>query len=155
TGDQGGAELGAVLDDLEEIATLFDRGRREQEVVEAEQRHPLDLIEQTPVATVAATEGEVVEQPRGTDVEGAVTLTDCGMGQGAADEALAAAGGAGQEQVLVGAHPAGLGQAQDHRAVETAGRAEVDVLHERLVAEVGGLEPCRQPATLTPGQLTV
>src|SRR5262249_55022378 len=98
---------------------------------------------------------EVVEQARGTDVEGGVTLTHRGMGQGTADVALAAAGGAGQEQVLVGAHPAGLGQAQDHRAVETAGRAEVDVLHDRLVAEGGGLVPGGHPATLTPAQLTV
>ena len=34
TGDQGGAELSAVLDDLQEIATLLDGGRGEQEVIE-------------------------------------------------------------------------------------------------------------------------
>jgi hypothetical protein len=65
-GDERGAELGPVLDDLQAIAALLDGRRGEQEVIQHEERNPLELDEQPLVATVAAADREIVEEPWGS-----------------------------------------------------------------------------------------
>jgi hypothetical protein len=81
TGDQGGADLGPVLDDLQEIAALLDCGRAEEKIVKHEQGDALELSEQAGIAAVAASDGEIVEEPRGAHVEGGVALADGGVGE--------------------------------------------------------------------------
>src|SRR4029453_13582812 len=45
-------------------------------------------------------------------------------------------------------YPARLGQAHDHRAVESARRPEVDVLHSCLLAQLGRFQPQGQAAAV-------
>src|SRR5436190_9232398 len=107
------------------------------------------------VASVAAGHGQIGEQARGADVQRGVALANGGVGERAADEALADAGGAGQEQVVMSGHPAGLGQTEDDRPVEPTRGAEVEVLDGGVVAELGRLEPGGQTSVLAPGRLPV
>jgi hypothetical protein len=155
TGDEDGAALGALFDDLEEVAALLDRGGGEEEVVEDEQGDALELGEDARVAAVGVGDGEIVEQAWGAGVEGGVSLSDGGMGEGAAEVGLAAAGGAGDKQVLVVLDPSRLGEAEDDGAVESAGSAEVDVLDGGGVAEAGGLEAGLEAAAVAPVGLAV
>src|SRR5215469_3297986 len=150
-GDHGGAKLGAVLDDLEEIAGLLDGDRGEQEVVDDEQGDAGELGEQALVAAVAAGHGEIIEEPRSACIERGVAVADGGVGERAGQEALATAGGAGDEQVVPGGDPLGLRQAENEATVEPARGAELDVLDGRLVAQPGRLETGGLAPVLAPG----
>lgn len=72
-GDQGRAELSAVLDDLQQITALLDRGGGEQEVIEHEQGDPLQLPQATGVATVGPADGKVLEEAGDAEVERAAS----------------------------------------------------------------------------------
>src|SRR6266852_173459 len=52
----------------------------------------------------------------------------------------------GDQYVVMRRHPAGLGQAHEHRSVESARGPEIDVLHAGLLTQLGCLEPQGQAA---------
>ncbi len=154
-GDQGRAQLRPVLHDLEKVSALLDRGGGEQEVIEDQQLDTAEGCEQTCVAAVGSPEGEVVEQSRGADVERRVSLTDGGMGHGAAEEGLPASGGAGDDQVLLAGDPSGAGEAEHGAPVESPRCPEVDFLDGGAVAQLGGLEAGLDASCLAPVGLAV
>ena len=70
-------------------------------------------------------------------VADAVTVTAGLLAQGARQEGLARPGGAGQEHVLMEAHPFGTGQLIDLRALQSARGPVVHVLDAGLELELG------------------
>ena len=73
-GDDGGAGAVAVLQDLEQVAALLVRDRREAPVVDDQDVDAGELAEQADVGAVGAGQGELVEEPRRAAVEGAEAL---------------------------------------------------------------------------------
>ncbi len=147
--DHGGADLVAVVDDLQEILGLVAQSGRDQEVVEEQEPDLGELGEQARVAAVAACQTQVAEQTGGAHVERGMAAADGGVGEGTGDERLAAAGRPGDEQVVVGVDPAGLGQAEDDGAVEAAWGPEVDLLHADALAQLGRLQAQLEPPVIT------
>src|SRR6516165_5111569 len=69
TGDEGCTAAVAVLDDLQQVATLVGPERFQAPVVEDEQPDLAEPLHQTWIATVAASECEVGEQLRDALIE--------------------------------------------------------------------------------------
>jgi bifunctional ADP-heptose synthase (sugar kinase/adenylyltransferase) len=95
-------------------------------------------------AAVAVRNLQFVEQPGRTHVQHREAAA-CGlMRQGTRQPRLAAAGGAGDEQIARMAQPVAAGQRGDEAAVQRAAGAPVDVLDAgRADLELGGLEKPR------------
>jgi len=120
-GEDGGATLRAVLDDLEQIGRLLTGERLHREVI---QHQDVDLRpgrEQARHSTVHAGDCQLIDHAREAHVEGGVSRADGGLGQRTGDISLAQAGGADDQHVLVGVNPARLAELQDEGAVETGG----------------------------------
>ncbi|MPC76250.1 hypothetical protein E2C01_070657 [Portunus trituberculatus] len=95
------------------------------------------------MATVAARESEVIEQPRNTLIEHGAIVTAGLVAERRGEPALADAGRAADQQVGMVIDPAALDKLGEQRAVEAARGAVVDVLDARLltqlrIAQAGG-----------------
>ncbi len=75
-GDQSRAQLRTVLHHFEQVTALLDRGRGEEEIVEDQELGTPERREEPHLASVGASESEVVEQSWGAGVEGGVVLAD-------------------------------------------------------------------------------
>src|SRR2546425_2754761 len=118
--DDRGAAAIPVLENLEQVAALLVLRRGQAPVVEEEDVHASELAEQPAVGPVGAGEAEIIEQAGGSAVVGAVAAAAGLVGEGTGDEALAGAGGAGDEDLLVLLDPAAGGELADHGLVEVA-----------------------------------
>ena len=88
-----------------------------------------------------AGEGQLVEEPRGAAVDRPVAAPEGVLGEGAGEEGLAGAGGAGDGDVLVLGDPAAGGELADQRLVDLSPRIVVEVLEARArELEVGLLD---------------
>jgi len=110
TGDDRGAAAVPVLKDLEQVAAFLVLHGRERPIVEEEDVHPGELAEEAAVGAVGAGQAEVIEQPGGPAVVGAVAAAAGLVGEGTGDEAFAGAGGAGDEDLLMLVDPAAGGE---------------------------------------------
>ena len=154
-GDQGRAALGAVLDDLGDVAPLGIAQRGEQPVVDRKQVQFGEAGEQPCEGAVAAPDGELMEQARHAEVARREAAATRPLNEGTGKEALADAGGAGDEQIVVVGDPGAAAQGEDLLAVEPAGVGEVDGLERGGIAELGRLQPPGQLALLAGGPLGV
>ena len=151
-GDDRGAAAIPVLEDLEQVAALLVLRRGQAPVVEQEDVHPRELAEEPAIGPVSARQAEVIEQAGGPAVVGAVAAAAGLVGEGTGDEALAGAGGAGDEDLLVLVDPAAGGELADHGLVELAAGRVVDGLEAGVrQLELGFLEGAGQ-ALVLPGQ---
>ena len=80
------------------------------------------------MATVAARESEVIEQPRNTLIEHGAIVTAGLVAERRGEPALADAGRAADDEVLDRVDPLALEQRREHGAVQAAVGAVVDVL---------------------------
>ena len=74
------------------------------------------------------TEAQFLEQAGGAQIERGQTLAAGLVGEGTAEEGLAAAGSAVNDEILAAADPIAAAEAGDLAAIESASRAEVEVL---------------------------
>ena len=85
-GDDGGAPLAAVLDDLEEIRRLVGGEWPQGQVVEDEDVDLGERHQEPRPAAVEAGQSQVGEQTWHPLVEGGAAGSDSGLGQGAGEE---------------------------------------------------------------------
>jgi hypothetical protein len=97
-GDDGRRAAVSIVDDFEEIAALLDGHGREPPVVEDKQLDPGQAGQQTPVAAIAASECECLEQPRQAVIEDGAIVAAGLVTERAGDPALA---GAGRSSVIL------------------------------------------------------
>src|SRR5882757_4203266 len=121
----------AVVDDLKEITTLVGGEWSQSPVVEDEEFDPRQRLEQACMASVAAGQRQGLEQPRHAMVEDGTIVAACLVAQRACDPALADAGGAGDEQVLLARDPVTIDELGEERALDAARRAQIDILDDR------------------------
>jgi len=134
-GDDGRLPAVAVLEDLEQVAAFDGCERGEAPVVEDQQVHAGERLEHPCVAAVAAGDGELLEEARDAVVEDVAAVATGLVADGAGDPAFTEAGGAGDQQVLRAIDPCAVGEMGDDGAVETARRAQIEVLDAGGLAE--------------------
>ena len=103
------------------------------------------------LAIAAVTPGDIhfLEQSRQPEVVGAVTAAAGAVGQGAGNEGFAAAGGAGNDDILFSLHPTVLHQGEDDIFGKPPWRPEVDLLRAGAgVAKPGSPQQVGQPAVV-------
>lgn len=154
-GDQGGASTTALFNDLQQIAALVGAERFEAEVVEDEQADLAEPLHEAWMATVAAGQRELGEQPGDALIENSVVVAAGLVGERAGEPAFADAGRALDDQVLCGGDPVTGDQPLEQRAVQSAGAAVVDVLDGGALAQAGLPQPGGQPAIGALGGLAI
>jgi hypothetical protein len=152
-GEEGGASAVAVFEDLEEVAALGVGEGGEAEVIEDEELGPGQAVEELGVGAVRAGQGQFSEEPGEAIVAGGEAVTAGTVAEGAGQVALAGAGGAGDEDALVVADPVTAGEAQNQGAIQSAGTAEVEVLHDGREMELGELKESGEAAIIAEGDL--
>lgn len=60
----------AIIDDLKQVAALFGADRRQPPIVQDEEFHAGEALEEAWVSAVGAGQGEVLKEPGQPDVEG-------------------------------------------------------------------------------------
>src|SRR5262245_45695105 len=140
-GQDGRAGAVPIVEQFEEVPAILRRQGVESPVIDEQDVDARELGEQPEVAAISASQGEFVEEPGGAPVQGAEPLATGLLGEGAADERLAGAGGANNQQVLVLLHPAAGGKLPHERFVQLAPGRVVDGFHAGLGAlELGFLQ---------------
>jgi len=145
----------SVLDDLEQVAAILGTEFGEAEVVDDQDLGLGERGQQLRVGSIGACDGEVGEQPGGSPVRGAVSVTARAVGQGTSEPRFADAGWPSDEDVEVFADPAPVGQRQDEVLVEPAGLSEVDVLDACGVAQLGAPQPVGELSRGALGEFSV
>jgi len=97
------------------------------------------------VAAVAARQSEVGEQPRDALIEHGAIVAAGLVAERRGEPALADAGGAADQQIDMVVDPLAFDQHRQQGAVEAARGAIVDVLDAGLLAQLGVLQPLREP----------
>jgi hypothetical protein len=106
--------------------------RSQLPIVEEQDVYPGEFAEQPTVAAIGARQAKIIEQAGGPAVVDTVAAAAGLMGERASDEALASAGGAGDEDLLVLLHPAAGGELTDNGFVQLAAGRIVDGLDAGL-----------------------
>lgn len=83
------------------------------------------------------------------------TVTAGLVAERAGDPTLAETGRAGDQQVLMTADPCALDEMGHHRAVDAAGRAQVEIFDAGRLSQGSELEPSGQPLGIALGGFTV
>ena len=127
--------------------------RLEAQVVEDEQIGASEGFQKARMAPVAARQGEVLAELRHAVIERRNDCRGRPSGRGAGEPTLADAGRTDESQVIVGVDPLAVGELLEQSAVEPARAAIVDVFDARLLAQLGGAQPRRQPFVAPPARL--
>ncbi len=104
------------------------------------------------MAAVAASQGEIGEQPRDTLIEHGAVVAAGLVTERRGDPALANTGRPADQQVGMVIDPLAFDQHRQEAAVEAARGAVVDVLDAGLLAQLGILQPLREPLVASQGR---
>ena len=145
----------AVLDDLEQVASVLGVELRQAPVVDDEDLGFGDGGEELGIASVGACDGQFAQQPRQAPVRGAVSIAARAMGQRTSEPGLSHAGRTGDEAVEVLADPASIGERQDEVLVQSSRLSEVDVFDARGVAKLRAAQPVGELSGVSLGDFSV
>lgn len=145
----------SVFGDLEEV-TAFWRGQGSKApVIEDEEFDPGEFFEEARITAVASRQGEFLEEPRQARIQDGFPIPAGLVGESAGDPALSETGGACDEEVLVSPDPASFGEARENGAIDTAWRAQVDVLDAGIMTQAGELETGDKASCIAIGSLLI
>ena len=88
------------------------------------------------IGAVAATDSEVVQEPRRPDIRRGEPVATHALHKGRREARLADAGRPGDQQMMVITAPATSAEAQDHLAGEAERRTEIDIFERRRIAQL-------------------
>jgi hypothetical protein len=140
TGNDGGRATVAIIEDLQKVAPLGRIEYRQAPIIEDEELNAPDGFEQAAIATVAASEGERLEQARNAMILNRTIVAAGFVTEGASNPTLTEPGCPGDEQVLVAVDPVAADESGENGAVDAAWRAQIDVFHACALAQRGELE---------------
>lgn len=155
TGNQRGAGSMSLFDDLKQIPTFGIRQRGQSQVIEDQKMGFRKSFHQGLVAAIGSGQADLIEELRGSEVEGMKPFPAGLLGKGTGKEGLADSRWATDEQVLVISDPGAGGEAQDHGFFHSSWGFVVDVLDAGLKFEFGVLEEAFEPFVLFPCPLTI
>ena len=137
-GDQGRSVGVAVLEDLQQVATLIWAEAVRSPVVEDQEVGSSEGAEEAGKAAVAAAKLEFGEQPWQTLVEDGAVLSAGHLAEGAGEPAFADTARSDDNQVALLGDPYAGGELRKQGPVEASGGAVVDILDGGLaVAQLG------------------
>jgi hypothetical protein len=154
-GEDGGAAVVSVFNDLEEVPALFVRQACHRPVIQNEDLGFGIGSQEFRVAAFGPGEGEFLEQSRHAEVKGGQPLAAGLLGESAGEIALAGPRGTGDDAVVVIADPLATGQGQQERLVQSARGAVIDVFEAGVVPELGAFEMGLESAVGPFGDLAV
>ncbi len=154
-GDDGTGAAMAVVDDLEDVATLLGRHGRQAPVVEDQELHACQALQQPCMASVTAGEGQRIEQARHAPVEHGAVVPAGFVAERTGEPALPRAGLARDQKILPPCDSLAGGELSEQRPVEAARRLGVEVLDRRILPEVGIFQARDQPFALALGGLAI
>src|SRR5262245_10638024 len=128
-GQDGGAGAVPVVQQFEEVSAILRGEGVEAPVVDEQDVDAGEPGEQAEVGAVGAGQGELMEEARGATVEGPETFATGLLGEGAADEGLAGAGGTDDQEILMLLDPAAGGELPHEGFVQLAPGRIVDRFH--------------------------
>ncbi len=134
---------------------MFVRQGRRSPIIEYEELAAGEGAQELVVASVGLGDGEVLEEAGDAEVEDGVALAAGFVAWGAGQVALTGAGGPGDDDVVVLAHPVAADQGQHEGFVQPAGVSVIDIFDGSGLAQVGALEPGLEAAILLLGVLGV
>lgn len=148
-GQDGGAVVRPILQDLEEIVSFLFRHGCEGPVIDDEQVHPYELGEHPRIRSIRPRQEHLLEEPGGSPVEYPVSPATSLLGQGTGDIGFSRAGRSGEHDVVVIVDPRTSGQPAHQGLIELSPRGVVDVLETGLaLLEPGLSEQACSPAVL-------
>src|SRR6266508_3843939 len=154
-GDDGRGASVAIVHDLEQVAAPLGGHWSEPPVVEDEKLDAAEGLEQPFVASVAAAERQGIEQPRQALIEDGAVVAACLVAERTSDPALAHAGWADDEKIVVLIDPPAGGELVEQGLVQTARGSEVDVLDHGVLPQAGELQAGDEAPVLALGGLAI
>src|SRR6266545_2133469 len=145
----------AVVDDLEEIATLLASERGEPPIVEDEEIDPRQHLEKPSIASVAARERECFEQPRKAMIEDGTIVAAGLVAECASDPTLAGSCCSGDEQVVLASDPIAIDELGQEGTVDAARGTQIDIFDDGGLPQRGELQPRDEPSVLPLGDLAI
>jgi len=155
SGHDGGGAAVPVLDDLEEISSLWGGHRGQAEIIDDQDFGLEQFFHELWIGAVCSGDGEFLEQARQPDVVGLETHPASSVCQSAGEIGLANSSGTSDDDVLGIGNPFTLSQLEDDRFIETSGSSEVDVFCAGIDFESGDVEETLQTSVLLPSPLTI
>ena len=156
TGDEGGTDADAVVEEFEQVVALARSEGRDGEVVDDDELELGERGESFTERAVGMAERQFLEQPRRTHVPGREALATRLVGERAGQPGLAGAGGALDEERLAGTDPVAGAEAGELGSIEATAGAEVDVFEARAtVLELRELQQARESAVLAVQDLAI
>jgi len=152
--DGGGAAV-PVLDDLQEVSSLWGGHRSQTEIVDHQGFGLEKFFHELWIGAVCSGDGEFLEQARQPDVVGLEAHPASSVCQRAGEIGFTHPSGTGDDDVLVIGNPFALSQVEDYGLIETAWSFEVDVFGTGIDFESGDLEETLQASVLLPSPLTI
>ncbi len=135
-GNERRGAFAAIFQDLEQIPPLGVGQWREQPIIDGQEIELGQFREEPAIGAVAATDGEVVQEPRRPDIRRREAMATRALHEGRREPRLADAGGPGDQQMMVIADPAARAEAEDDLTREAARRTEIDIFERRWPAQV-------------------
>jgi hypothetical protein len=122
----------SVVDDLQKIAALIGRERRQPPVVEDQQRDAREGTQQTGMTAVSARQSQSIQQPGYALIEYGTIVSASLLAQRASNEAFADPGRPDDDQVLLALDPIAGDELVEQCAIEAAHSLEGDILGHRI-----------------------
>lgn len=151
--DQGGGAVVAIVQDVEQVLNPRPRQRVARPVIENQELHPGQGVQEAGIGAIGVGHGRLVEQPGGAVVAHGVVGPAGGVGQGGDQEGLAHTGRPQDQGIEVLTEPFALGQLQDEAAVEAAGGGQVERFDGRRERQAGRLQTTLQAVVVPMGAL--
>lgn len=156
TGDDGGALVGTVINDLQQVSSGLTVHGGHAPIVKQKDVGVFERIEPTRERAVGVANAQLLTQAGNPQVQRTVTTPAGMLGQGARQPRLARTRGAGDQHGVTGIDPFAQGQAHHRAALKTACAAAVQVFDGGLrVFELGGFEQTRTAPVLSAMDLPV
>lgn len=147
-GDDRGSGVGAVVYHFQQIVPFALHQRRQAPVVKDEQIGLGERCQPLAEAPIGMRHLEFIEQSGNPDIKHGQPLPARLIAQRASNPGLAAAGGAGQDQVLLEANPVAAGKVRHLPLIQSATGSVIDVLDAGFLFELGCLQQPGQPPIL-------
>ena len=140
-GDDGGSAAIALFEDFQEVVAGLGIERLQPPVVQDQELDVAERAADAIIPSIAAGQRQFAEQFGHALVEDGAVVAAGFMAERAGQPTFSDTGGTVDHQILVRVDPVASNEFLEERAVETARGAVIDILDQRLLAQLGMAQP--------------